>query len=137
MGTHRLCRMPPVSERQKLCEAGPTKAPNLSPITEVRVKWRLNTMDVGELRKRVLGGEKKEKEEKEWLINILMGKEADINVEDVGEDGEVLQTIINAKIKKEECENAKTGGGGGAGKRGRAGAVDRDKGAVKRPKTVG
>jgi hypothetical protein len=46
-----------------------------SPIKAVRVKFQLDNMDVNDLRKKALGSEKKGKNEKEWLIGMIMGKQ--------------------------------------------------------------
>lgn len=56
--------------------ARPSRNPEYSPIPDVRIKWQLAHMGVDELRKKVLDSERGEKDEKEWLINILLGKEA-------------------------------------------------------------
>jgi hypothetical protein len=46
-----------------------------SPVKAVRVKYQLKNMDVNELRKKALESEKKGKNEKEWLIGMIMGKQ--------------------------------------------------------------
>jgi hypothetical protein len=50
------------------------RTPEYSPILETRTKWQLAHMGVYELRKKVLDAERKRKDEKEWLIGILLGK---------------------------------------------------------------
>jgi hypothetical protein len=56
-------------------------------------------MGVDELRKKVLDCERKAKEEKEWLIGILMGKEVALKVTDGGLGAGVLPEGL---VKKEE-----------------------------------
>jgi hypothetical protein len=41
---------------------------------ETRTKWQLAHMGVDELRRKVLDAERKGKDEKEWLIGILLSK---------------------------------------------------------------
>lgn len=58
----------------------PCAAPERSPIAEVRTRWRLEKMGVDELRKAVLDGERRgvgseRRDERDWLIGILMGEE--------------------------------------------------------------
>jgi hypothetical protein len=89
----------------------PAKYPSLSPIAEVRVKWHLDHMGVDELRKKVLNSERQEKEEKEWLINILMGKEVPPKAVGSAEKGspefvvkkeEIIEVLeVKSKGKKE------------------------------------
>ncbi|KAF2033324.1 hypothetical protein EK21DRAFT_109121 [Setomelanomma holmii] len=68
--------MAPSNVIRRIEAARPAKNPELSPMKDVRMKWTLKNMDVDELRRKVLEGERrKEVDEKEWLIGILLGKE--------------------------------------------------------------
>jgi len=56
-------------------ETRPTKNPEWSPIDEVRVKYQLDQMNMNDLRKKALETERQGKNEKEWLIKMIMGKQ--------------------------------------------------------------
>lgn len=71
----------------------PAKDPRKSPIKEIRVKYILDNLDVGELRKKVLDGERQGENEREWLIKILMGKEGCVVSGDGGEKGGEFDNI--------------------------------------------
>jgi hypothetical protein len=61
--------MPPSNVIKGIEVAKPAWDPNFSPIPDVRIKWQLAHMGVDELRKKVLDGERGEREEKKWLIS--------------------------------------------------------------------
>ncbi|KAH7378684.1 hypothetical protein BKA66DRAFT_442712 [Pyrenochaeta sp. MPI-SDFR-AT-0127] len=103
--------MPPNNIIRRIEEARPARALCLSPLVEVRLKWQLDNTDVGELRRQVLDGERKGKEEKEWLINILMGREVGIEVGEAGMDEKGLEKVRNTELRKEENVKAKAGSG--------------------------
>ncbi|KAL1800297.1 hypothetical protein ACET3X_000639 [Alternaria dauci] len=87
--------MAPSNVIKKMEAARPAKDPNPSPIPEVRVKWQLSNVTVDELRKKVLDCERKGKEEKEWLISILMGKEVALIEANVGAStGSLPETLV-------------------------------------------
>jgi hypothetical protein len=52
----------------------PARNPKYSRTLETRTKWQLAHMGVDELRRKVLDAERKGKDEKEWLIGILLSK---------------------------------------------------------------
>ena len=80
--------MQPSNVIRRIEAARPARNPEFSPIPETRIKWQLDHMPVDELRKKVLDGERGEREEKEWLVGILLGKE-------VG-----LKAVVGADEKK-------------------------------------
>lgn len=79
--------MPPSKVIREIEAAKPARQPRLSPLPEVRRRWELEHMDVADLRKTVLDRHRKGREEKEWLIKILMSEvKDDEGVEDEDED---------------------------------------------------
>ncbi|KAF3004971.1 hypothetical protein E8E13_008065 [Curvularia kusanoi] len=64
--------MPPSNVIRKIEAAMPASQPRYSPLPEVRRRWELQRLDVGDLRKTVLDRHRKGEDEKEWLIKILM-----------------------------------------------------------------
>lgn len=85
----------------------PAKDPSLSPLPEVRRKWQLENMDLGDLRKTVLDRQRKGEDEKQWLIDILMRDAQDPGVKD--DDGIEVKSeggvrVTGLKRKKDEDE---------------------------------
>ncbi|KAF1843700.1 uncharacterized protein K460DRAFT_149781 [Cucurbitaria berberidis CBS 394.84] len=111
---------PPSSVIRRIEAACPAKDPSRSPLPEIRVKWQLDQTPVDELRKKVLDSERRGQEEKQWLVNILMGKES----------APIVEGLVNGEVKKE-----KSVGVVGTGMKRASGAVAEE--AKKRSKTAG
>jgi hypothetical protein len=118
--------MAPSNLIKKIEAVRPAKDPNLSPIAQVRVKWQLSNMGIDELRKKVLDCERKGKEEKEWLIGILMGKEVAPRATDVGTGIGVLPETSVKKEGSVEVSGTKRANHG----------LGEEEGVTKRAKTV-
>ena len=71
---HYTSTKPPLYIEQ-IEEARPAKNPEWSPILKVRFRHQLNNMDTNDLRKKALETELEGKDEKEWLINMIMEKQ--------------------------------------------------------------
>jgi hypothetical protein len=98
--------MPPSKVIREIEAVKPARQPKLSPLPEVRRGWELEHMDVGDLRRTVLDLHRKGREEKEWLIRILMDDvKGDEGVEDEDEDED-------EDVKVEVEEGARVGGRG-------------------------
>ena len=69
--------IPPSKVIHEIEAVKPAGQPRLSPLPEVRRRWQLEHMDVGDLRKTVLDRHRKGREEKEWLIRILISEVKD------------------------------------------------------------
>ncbi|KAH8727048.1 hypothetical protein GQ44DRAFT_704451 [Phaeosphaeriaceae sp. PMI808] len=67
-------------------ETMPALRPEFSPIREVRTKAQLTKMGVDELRRMVLGGDRRGIDEKEWLVNILLKKDPRLETWATGEE---------------------------------------------------
>ncbi|KAF2791359.1 hypothetical protein K505DRAFT_376841 [Melanomma pulvis-pyrius CBS 109.77] len=82
----------------------PARNPRWSPIKEVSLKFILGGLGVGELRKKVLDGERRKGEdEKEWLIRLLMKKEG----VDAGADGAAAGEVERKKGMDKDREMMK------------------------------
>lgn len=88
---------------RKIEAAKPARQPRLSPLPEVRRRWELEHMDVGDLRKTVLDRYRKGRDEKVWLIEMLM--------EDVKDDeGVALGVKEDENVIVEVEEGARVAG---------------------------
>lgn len=86
-------------------EIRPAKNPDLSPIPEIRVKYQLDNMDMNDLREKALDSERHEKNEKEWLIGLIIGRQG-LAPKDT--DGDELKI----KIERDDALVAKRAGEG-------------------------
>ncbi|KAF3049982.1 hypothetical protein E8E11_006938 [Didymella keratinophila] len=92
-------QMSPSNVIRKIEAKRPAKDPSLSPLPEVRRKWQLENMELGDLRKTMLDRQRKGGDEKQWLIDILM-KEL--------QEGRAKEESEGVEVKKEE--SARVGG---------------------------
>lgn len=96
--------LPPSSYLIEMERIRPATNPERSPIPQIRRRWALDHMDIGDLRKLVWNGEKGvAEEEKEWLINHVMGREglvegADAETNDVKGMGDEVTKKRNAYV---------------------------------------
>ncbi|KAG9202159.1 hypothetical protein G6514_004596 [Epicoccum nigrum] len=95
--------MPQSNVVRKIEAVKPASQPRLSPLPEVRRRWELEHMDVGDMRKTVLDRHRKDEDEREWLIKIFM--------EDVKDDvGATLVVKEDRDVIVEVEEGAQVGG---------------------------
>ncbi|KAF9701905.1 hypothetical protein EKO04_000679 [Ascochyta lentis] len=105
--------MPPSNVIRKIEAVRPAKDPNCSPIPEVRRKWQLENMELGDLRKTVLDRQRKGVDEKQWLVDILMkdvkgggGQEESEGVE-VKREGDARVGGIKRKMEEDDEKEKK------------------------------
>lgn len=95
--------MPPSPAIRKIEAVKPASQPRLSPLPGVRRRWELDHMNMGDLRKTVLDRHRKGRDEREWLIKILM--------EDVKDDEGAVSAVEEDEDVKVEVEaEARVGG---------------------------